>query len=243
MLILSNCHLKENGKLDFYQFLREFGYKKQDAHFPNAKQNPPKKGDSDFLLTSRKLYGDSVLVHGTALNAIRSNWDDLKSEFVLLDPYRTGFIQPEEFDDILQELCPAVNQQDLDMFRHKFQTKHDSRINYVRFLRVHVPYADLIDEIDESPTTNNSNPIAVPSTDLLTKIKSSLLDRKKQLRRAFKQRDQTNSGFVSISTFRQLLNEFNCVLNDELFYRLISQLDTKIDGNINYTYFIQHFIN
>ncbi len=120
--------MKENGNLDFYQFLREFGYSKHSAHYPNAKQNPPKKGDADFLLTSRKLYGDSVLVHGAALNAIRSNWDQLRREFTQLDPFRTGFIQSDEFDDILMELCPAVNQEDLDMLKSRFQTKNDQRL-------------------------------------------------------------------------------------------------------------------
>ncbi|CAF4227745.1 unnamed protein product, partial [Rotaria sordida] len=96
------------------------------AHYPNAKQNPPKRGDADFLLTSRKLYGDSVLVHGAALNAIKSNWDQLRQEFTQLDPYRTGYLQSDEFDDILIELCPAVNQEDLDMLKFRFQNKHDS---------------------------------------------------------------------------------------------------------------------
>ncbi|CAF3437010.1 unnamed protein product, partial [Rotaria sp. Silwood2] len=125
-LIWSRCHLKENGHLDFYQFLREFGYSKRSAHYPNAKQNPPKRGDADFLLTSRKLYGDSVLVHGTALNVIRSNWDQLRKEFTQLDPYRTGYVQSDEFDDILTELCPQVNQEDIDMIKFRVQTKHDS---------------------------------------------------------------------------------------------------------------------
>lgn len=122
--------MKENGNLDFYQFLREFGYTKRSAHYPNAKQNPPKKGDSDFLLTSRKLYADTVLVHGAALNAIRSNWDELRQEFTQLDPYRTGFIQSDEFDEILTELCPAVNQEDLDIIKFRFQTKDDLRYEY-----------------------------------------------------------------------------------------------------------------
>ena len=113
--------------MDFYQFLREFGYTKSSAHYPNAKQNPPRRGDADFLLTSRKLYGDSVLVHGTALNAIRSNWNELKDEFLHFDPYQTGFIQTEEFDEILTDLCPAVNDEDLLNLREKFQNKNDSR--------------------------------------------------------------------------------------------------------------------
>jgi hypothetical protein len=126
-LIWSRCHLKLDGNLDFSQFLREFGYSKRSAHYPNAKQNPPKRGDADFILTSNRLYGDSVLVHGTALNLIRAKWDELRREFTELDPYRTGYVQSNEFDDILTELCPAVNQDDLDILKSRFQTQNDSR--------------------------------------------------------------------------------------------------------------------
>lgn len=126
-LIWSLCHLKRDGNLDFYQFLREFGYSKRSAHYPNAKHNPPKRGDADFILTSNRLYGDSVLVRGTVLNAIKSKWNELRREFSELDPYRTSFVQSDEFDDILTELYPSVNQSDLDALKHRFKTNRDSR--------------------------------------------------------------------------------------------------------------------
>ena len=127
-LIWSRCHLKRDGNLDFYQFLREFGYTKSSAHYPNAKRNPPKKGDADLILTSNRLYGDSVLVHGAALSVIRSKWDELRREFTELDPYRTGYVQSDEFDEIFSELCPSVNQEDLDMLKYRFQSNNDSRL-------------------------------------------------------------------------------------------------------------------
>lgn len=127
-LIWSNCHLKENGRLDFYQFLREFGYSKGSAHFPNAKSNPPKRGDADFLLTSRKLYGDSVLVQGTTLNGIKSNWHLLRDDFFLVDPYRTGFVQSEEFNEIVVQCSPVINDEDLQLIRDRFQSKDRKRL-------------------------------------------------------------------------------------------------------------------
>ncbi|CAM4876774.1 unnamed protein product [Rotaria socialis] len=48
-LIWSDCHLKENQHLYFYQFLREFGYSKRSVHYLNAKQNPPRRGDADLF--------------------------------------------------------------------------------------------------------------------------------------------------------------------------------------------------
>ncbi|CAF1077134.1 unnamed protein product [Rotaria sordida] len=251
ILLWSRCHLKENGNLDFYQFLREFGYSKRSAHYPNAKQNPPKRGDADFLLTSRKLYGDSVLVHGAALNAIKSNWDQLRQEFTQLDPYRTGYLQSDEFDDILTELCPSVNQEDLDMLKFRFQTEYDSRMNYVRFLKHHAPLPELIGLVDESnkyslPTINEKSPRSTSNQSVLNqvcnKLRRKLSDSSKQLRRTFKQRDSTNNGYVSTKAFKEILNQYKCSLNDEEFYTLTSQIDTKIDGTIDYNYFIQHYV-
>ncbi|CAF2140370.1 unnamed protein product [Rotaria magnacalcarata] len=251
-LIWSRCHLKENGHLDFYQFLREFGYSKRSAHYPNAKKNPPKRGDADFLLTSRKLYGDSILVHGTALNAIRSNWNELRREFAELDPYRTGYVQSDEFDEILTELCPSVNQDDLDIFKFKFQTQNDSRMNYVRFLKHHAPLPELIGVVEESnrnyplPTINERSPRATSDRSILTqvcnKLSRKLIDSYKQLRRTFKQRDPTNSGSVPVKAFKEILNQYKCSLNDEEFYTLTSQIDTKMDGTIDYNYFLQQYV-
>jgi hypothetical protein len=126
-LIWSQCHLKENGRLEFHQFVREFGYSKGSAHYPNAKWNPPRRGDADSLLTSRKLYGDTVLVHETALNAIRAHWNELRREFVELDPYRTGLVHGDEFDEIVGELCPAVNNDDLDNLKATLTSQSEPR--------------------------------------------------------------------------------------------------------------------
>ncbi len=69
-----------------------------------------------------------------------------------------------------------------------------------------------------------------------------LSDSYKQLRRAFKQKDITNNGSVPIKTFKELLSQYKCPLTDEEFYTLASQLDTKMDGTINYNYFIQQYL-
>lgn len=62
------------------------------------------------------------------------------------------------------------------------------------------------------------------------------------MRRSFKQHDPVNHGSIPIQIFKKILEQFKCSLDDEEFYQLASQLDIKMDGNINYNYFIQHFI-
>ncbi|CAF1332292.1 unnamed protein product, partial [Adineta ricciae] len=160
-LLWCQCHLKENGTLDFDEFLRQFGYSKRSAHYPNAKQNPPQKGDRDYLLTSNKLYADTILVHQTTKQFIKNNWNQFQREFTQIDPYRTGFIHSEEFDEIFQELYPNIIQQDLDFIKKHFQNTNDSRINYVEFLKQYSPNDELFHENEQRtrrpPTTINEN--------------------------------------------------------------------------------------
>ncbi len=126
-ILWSHCLLKQNGSLDFYQFLRQFGYSKDSSHYPNSKQNPPQRGDKDFLLTSNKLHSNSILIHQTLRHSIKTNWDQLRQQFIQLDPTRNGFIQSEEFDQILTRFCPSVNQQDLQIIKSTFQNENHSR--------------------------------------------------------------------------------------------------------------------
>ncbi|CAF1321815.1 unnamed protein product [Adineta steineri] len=253
-LIWSQCLLKQNKTLDFHQFLRQFGYSKESAHYPNAKENPPKRGDSDCLLTSNKLYGDSILTHESTRQFIKSNWNKIRQEFIQIDPYKTGFIQQEEFDEILTDVCPAMNQQDLQILKNKFQTTNDARINYVQFLQFYAPNIELTNEPEKitrkslmiKPMDNYSSQKSLNQSSTIDDV-SIILRRKlshlyKHIRRSFKRDDVTNCGSVSIPNFKQILNEFKCSLNDEQFYLLISQLDTNMNGTINYNYFMQQFI-
>ncbi|CAF4607718.1 unnamed protein product [Rotaria socialis] len=214
-LIWSDCHLKENQHLYFYQFLREFGYSKRSVHYLNAKQNPPRR----------------VLVHGAALNAIRSYWDKLRREFTELDPYRTGYLQSDELDDILTQHCPSVNQEDLDMLQAW------NRMNYVRFLKHHAPIPELIGLVDESsrnplPTMNELSPRTTADRTVSNQVAN-------KLRR--KQQDSINNGSVLVKVFKDILNQYKCTLNDEEFYSLTSQIDTKMEETIDYNYFLQQY--
>ncbi|CAF1497870.1 unnamed protein product [Adineta steineri] len=250
-LIWERCLLKRDGTLDFYQFLRQFGYSKHSAHYPNARQRPPRKGDSDLVLTSNKLYGESIIVHGNVRNMVRTNGDKLRRMFAELDPYRTGYVQPEEFDEILLELCPELNQEDLYLIKSKLQTFDDPRMNYVSFLKYYTPNTKSINHTDYSTknslSINNENPYRMASdqlvfTQICIKLRRKLSDLYSQLRRTFKQQDKLNCGSIPIKIFKNILHQYGCCLNDEEFFILTSHIDTQLDGTINYNYFLQQYI-
>jgi Ca2+-binding EF-hand superfamily protein len=45
-----------------------------------------------------------------------------------------------------------------------------------------------------------------------------------------------------VKAFKEILGQYKCSLNDEEFYTLTSQIDTRMDGTINYSYFLQQYV-
>ena len=73
-LLWSDFILKDNKKLEYWQFVRHFGYSKKSAAFTNAKRAPPQRGDNDMMLTSNKLGRDSILIRGSVQNKVMKQY-------------------------------------------------------------------------------------------------------------------------------------------------------------------------
>ena len=54
-------------------------------------------------------------------------WEDLRKEFVEMDPYGTGYISREEFKDVLTELCVHLSEFEINKLSDKFDMKKDGR--------------------------------------------------------------------------------------------------------------------
>lgn len=59
------------------------------------------------------------------------------------------------------------------------------------------------------------------------------------LRRAFKKLDKLNEGYLNISQFRSVLLLCNVVLSDDEVLDLLTILDDKMQGKINYQEFLK----
>lgn len=57
-------------------------------------------------------------------------WEDLRKEFVEMDPYGTGYISREEFKDVLTELCVHLSEFEINKLSDKFDMKKDGRYNF-----------------------------------------------------------------------------------------------------------------
>lgn len=127
--------VNQNRTLDFLHFIRHYGYSLKSAAFPNAKLCPPRRGDNDFMVRSRKLNCAADMLEDNLRAKVDYMWEDLRKEFVDMDPYHTGYVSREEFRDVLMELCVHLTNHEAQILCDKFDTNRDGRVSYIEFLK------------------------------------------------------------------------------------------------------------
>lgn len=158
-LLWSEFILKDNKKLEYWQFIRHFGYSKKSAAFLNSKVAPPKRGDNDMMLTSNKLGRDSILIRGTVQSKLFFQYEVLRRTFLEIDPYHTNYLLRDEFEEILTDLCPELNKEEMEFICSKYENTVDGRINYHDFLSPYAPKrnrekpADSLKKSDDLPSS------------------------------------------------------------------------------------------
>ncbi|XP_072038422.1 EF-hand calcium-binding domain-containing protein 6-like [Amphiura filiformis] len=238
-----------NRFLSFEEFVRHFGYSLKSAAFPNAKHSPPKRGDSDFLIRSRKLNCAADMLEDNLRSKVDYLWNDLRKEFLELDPYGTGYVSAEEFRDVLQELCVNLTNYELQQLCKKFDTRKDGRVSYLEFLKPFAMrksthrYGNHMNEVLNHP--QSEIPLA-PIVDEPTKglsgisarLRQKLVGDWKNMRRAFQKLDTSRTGYLSVPEFRAVLQLCNIVLDEQEVYHVMSEFDERMDGKINYNKFL-----
>ncbi|XP_077333434.1 EF-hand calcium-binding domain-containing protein 6-like [Lithobates pipiens] len=238
----------QDKTLDYLEFVRHFGYSPKSACYPNAKISPPKKGDGDFHIRSRKLNCDSDILIDNVRAKVEYLWEELRKEFEDLDPYHTSFVSKEEFKDLLTELCIHLNEYEREMLAKKFESNGDGRVCYIDFLQPFVPRRQALkaktnmeavmqsSREEDNPSESRPNGLGT----LTSRMRKKLQGEWKTLRRAFKKLDTDNSGYLSLPEFRSVLKLCNFVLDEDEVYHIMSKYDQNMDGRINYKSFLEH---
>lgn len=239
----------QRGSLEYWQFVRTFGYSLDSAAFPNAKVSPPKRGDNDFMMRSNKLNSDKHLLHHLLKSNIDFHWETLWREFTSIDQQGTGNVSRKDFTTILQDMCVELTDYECQVLCDKFDPKKEGRINYIKFLepyskhrRAHRhghnmqavmkhPQAELpMDEIVQKPSKGLSTVTA--------KLRDKLSGKWINLMRAFKKLDKDNKDFLSLQEFRHVLELCNVVLDEEDIYYILTEFDENRGDKIRYTKFL-----
>ncbi|XP_052069905.1 EF-hand calcium-binding domain-containing protein 6-like isoform X10 [Mytilus californianus] len=239
--------------LDYLQFVRHFGFSARSAHFPNAKVNPPRKGDADFMIRSRKLNCAADMLQDSLRSKIDYMWEELRKEFVGMDPYGTGYVTREEFKDVLTELCVHLSEFETRSLSDKFELRQDGRVSYIEFLK---PFA-----LKKQMWRHGNNMLSllqhpqpeIPIADIVeppqrglhgitSKLRQKLAGDWKNIRRAFKKLDRANDGYLNVNEFRSVLKLANVILDEEEVYHVLTQFDNNMSGKISYERFIDEVL-
>lgn len=239
----------QRGSLEYWQFVRTFGYSLDSAAFPNAKVSPPKRGDNDFMMRSNKLNSDKHLLHHLLKSNIDFHWETLWREFTSIDRQGTGNVSRKDFTTILQDMCVELTDYECQVLCDKFDLKKEGRINYIKFLepyskhrRAHRhghnmqavmkhPQAELpMDDIVQKPNKGLSAVTA--------KLRDKLSGKWINLMRAFKKLDKDNKDFLTLQEFRHVLELCNVVLDEEDIYYILTEFNENRGEKISYTKFL-----
>lgn len=169
-----------------------------------------------------------------------------------MDPYNTGFVSREEYQEVLRELCVQLSDYELEALTNKFDLKKDGRVCYAEFLRPfaqkrqvwrhgnnmlsllqhaqsELPMSDVVD----SPTRGPAG--------ITAGARQKIAGEWKNLRRAFKKLDTGNTGFLSVPEFRSVLKLANILLDEEEVFQLMSEFDEGLSGKIPYNRLLEAF--
>ncbi|CAL1548413.1 unnamed protein product [Lymnaea stagnalis] len=235
--------------LDYLQFVRHFGLSLRSAAFPNAKIQPPRRGDADFMIRSRKLNCAADMLQDNLRSKIEYLWDDLRLEFTNMDPYNTGHVTKEEFRDVLTELCVNLSNYELEQLICKFEVKNDGRISYFEFLK---PFAlrkqvwrhgnNMLSLLQHSqselPIADVVDPPQKGLQGLTAKIRQKLSGDWKNLLRSFRKMDASGTGYLSLPEFRSVLKLANVLIDEDEVYHIMNEFDRDLTGQISYEKFI-----
>lgn len=236
--------------LDYYQFIRHFGFSLKSATFPNAKIQPPRRGDADFMMRSRKLNCASDMLQDSLRSKIDFMWDELRKEFQAMDPYNTGCVSRDEFREVLIELCVSLSDVELEEIVKRFDTRHDDRISYLEFLK---PFAmrkqtwrhgnNMLSLLQhpqpELPITDIVEPPQKGLHGITAKLRQKVSGDWKNLRRAFRKLDFNGTGYLSLPEFRSVLKLANVLLDEDEVYHVMTEFDRDLTGQIHYEKLIE----
>ncbi|XP_063289683.1 EF-hand calcium-binding domain-containing protein 6-like [Pelobates fuscus] len=233
--------LNQDCTVEFFQFIRHFGFSPKSSCFPNANISPPVRGDGDCLIRSNKLNSDTKIIANMLQSKVKLFLDKLWIQFRESDPTNTGYVTKDEFLNILQELSPDLTQHQCDSMAAKFGDGHN-RVSYVEFLQPYQPRQSLSKKNRFKATKKEVKVISTQESVQhgLNAIPSKLKDRLsrvdwKNLHQTCQKLDRDGSGFLHFSQFQSVIKLCNIVLDEDDIYQVMAQYDKDLCGKLNYS--------
>ncbi|XP_053306031.1 EF-hand calcium-binding domain-containing protein 6-like [Spea bombifrons] len=231
--------LNQDRTVDFFQFVRHFGFSAKSSCFPNAKISPPVRGDGDFLIRSNKLNSDTKITANVLQSKVKLLLDELSMQFTESDPLNSGYVTKEEFLDVLRDLSPDLTKHQCDSLAAKFGDGQN-RVSYVKFLE---PYKSERSSYQRNAVKSSKKAAEESSSQTQRGLNAATSNLRQKLSRtdwrnlyqACQKLDRDGSGTLQLPEFRSVVKLCNVVLDENEFYQIMSQYDKDLAGKIDYS--------
>lgn len=227
----------QDQTVDYFQFVRHFGFSIKSSCFPNAKISPPVRGDCDCLIRSLKLNSDTKIIANFLQTKVKLLLPDLSQQFRELDPQNLGYVTKEEFLDILQELSPDLTKHQCDTLAAKFGHGPD-KISYVKFLQPYQTKTSTIRQngVKVKPVTPTRGPMDHSLNVISAKLRQKLSSVDwRNLLQTCQKLDSNSWGYLLLPEFRSVVKLCNIILDEDDIYHIMSHYDKDLAGKIDYS--------
>ncbi|RXN04712.1 EF-hand calcium-binding domain-containing 6-like protein [Labeo rohita] len=233
----SSLFTQQDGTVDFQQFIRHFGPSPKSCCYPNAKHNPPKRGDNDFMRLSKRLNCVSDILVDALRAKVELSVSELWTEFSELDFSGTGFVSSDEFKEVLMSLCVHLSQYECDVLAKKFDINHDGSVSYTEFLKPFLSQSQIWKHGSNMAaalqTPRETKDVATLET-LSHKIRKKLQRKAKAFSKACARLDGSGAGLLSASELGAVLQLFGVCQSQEELKSVFSTLHTHSSGLLDY---------
>ncbi|XP_051746043.1 EF-hand calcium-binding domain-containing protein 6 [Ctenopharyngodon idella] len=233
----SSLFTQQDGTVDFQQFIRHFGPSPKSCCYPNAKHNPPKRGDNDFMRLSNRLNCVSDILVDALRAKVELSVSELWTEFSEMDFSGTGFVSSDEFKEILMSLCVHLSQYECDLLARKFDINNDGSVSYTEFLRPFLSQVQIRKHGSHMAaalqTPRETKETATPET-LSRRIRKKLQRKARALRKACARLDGSSTGLLSAAELGAVLQLCGVCQSQEELKSVFSTLHTHSSGRLDY---------
>ncbi|KAF4118911.1 EF-hand calcium-binding domain-containing protein 6 isoform X1 [Onychostoma macrolepis] len=233
----SSLFTQQDGSVDFQQFIRHFGPSPKSCCYPNAKHNPPKRGDNDFMRLSKRLNCVSDILVDALRAKVELSVSELWTEFSEMDFSGAGFVSSDEFKEILMSLCVHLSQYECDLLATKFDINHDGSVSYTEFLKPFLSQSQIWKHGSNMAaalqTPRESKEVATPET-LSRKIRKKLQRKARALSKACARLDGSSTGLLSAAELGAVLQLLGVCQSQEELRSVFSTLHTHPSGLLDY---------
>ncbi|XP_077061113.1 EF-hand calcium-binding domain-containing protein 6 isoform X2 [Siphateles boraxobius] len=233
----SSLLTQQDGTVDFQQFVRHFGPSPKSCCYPNAKHNPPRRGDNDFMRLSKTLNCVSDILVDALRAKVELSVSDLWTEFSEMDFFGTGFVSSDEFKEILMSLCVHLSQYECDLLARKFDINHDDSVSYTEFLRPFLSQSQIWkhgSNMAAALQTPRETKETVTLETLSRRIRKKLQRKARALRKACARLDGSSTGLLSAAELGAVLQLWGVCQSQEELKSVFSTLHTHPTGRLDY---------